>query len=53
MLRVEAMALPPPSAGYDTPAVADVPKPTVSPVSAFAPTRYDAPAAFVSGRGLY
>ena len=27
--------------------------PAVSPVSAFAPTRYDAPAGFMSGRGLY
>ena len=27
--------------------------PSVSPVSAFAPTRYDAPAGFMSGRGLY
>ena len=51
--RVEAMALPPAGARYDTPAVADVVKPAVSPVSAFAPTRYDAPAAFLSGRGLY
>jgi len=51
--RVEAMALPPASARYDTPATADVAKPRVSPVSAFAPTRYDAPAAFLSGRGLY
>jgi rare lipoprotein A len=52
-VRVEAMALPPATARYDTPATADAPKPTVSPVSAFAPTRYDAPAAFLSGRGLY
>jgi len=51
--RVEAMALPPVKAGYGTPAVADAEKPRVSPVSAFAPTRYDAPAAFLSGRGLY
>ena len=27
--------------------------PAVSPVSAYAPTRYDAPAGFMSGRGLY
>ena len=27
--------------------------PTVSPVSAYAPTRYDAPTGFMSGRGLY
>jgi rare lipoprotein A len=27
--------------------------PSVSPVSAYAPTRYDAPAGFMSGRGLY
>lgn len=29
------------------------PSPAVSPVSAYAPTRYDAPAGFMSGRGLY
>jgi rare lipoprotein A len=29
------------------------PAPAVSPVSAYAPTRYDQPAAFMSGRGLY
>ncbi len=52
-VRVEAMALPPATAGYETPSGADVDKPMVSPVSAFAPTRYDAPAAFLSGRGLY
>jgi rare lipoprotein A len=52
-IQVEAMALPPASAGYDTPALADAHKTAVSPVSAFAPTRYDAPAAFLSGRGLY
>jgi rare lipoprotein A len=51
--RMEAMALPPAKPAYDTPAIADAPRPVVSPVSAFAPTRYDAPAAFVSGRGLY
>lgn len=51
--RVEAMALPPVRASYVTPALADAEKPERSPVSAFAPTRYDAPAAFVSGRGLY
>ncbi|MEP7029448.1 MAG: septal ring lytic transglycosylase RlpA family protein [Pseudolabrys sp.] len=28
-------------------------EPAVSPVSAYAPTRYDAPAGFMSGRGLY
>jgi rare lipoprotein A len=28
-------------------------EPTVSPVSAYAPPRYDAPAGFMSGRGLY
>ena len=28
-------------------------QPAVSPVSAYAPTRYDAPAGFMSGRGLY
>jgi rare lipoprotein A len=49
--RVEAMALPPASAGYEP--TTDAPKRSVSPVSAFAPTRYDAPAAFLSGRGLY
>jgi len=52
-VRVEAMALPPANAGYDSPSGADIDKPMVSPVSAFAPTRYDAPAAFLSGRGLY
>lgn len=52
-VRVEAMALPPVTAGYGTPSGADVDKPMVPPVSAFAPTRYDAPAAFLSGRGLY
>lgn len=50
---VEAMALPPASSGYQPASMAGVYKPEVSPVSAFAPTRYDAPAAFVSGRGLY
>ena len=49
--RVEAMALPPASAGYEP--TTDAPRRSVSPVSAFAPTRYDAPAAFLSGRGLY
>jgi len=28
-------------------------EPSVSPVSAYAPARYDAPAGFMSGRGLY
>jgi len=52
-VRGEAMALPPATAGYGTPSGANAEKPMVSPVSAFAPTRYDAPAAFLSGRGLY
>ena len=52
-VRVEALALPPANAGYGTPSGADADKPMLSPVSAFAPTRYDAPAAFLSGRGLY
>ncbi len=52
-VRVEAMALPPANAGYRAPSGAGIDKPMVSPVSAFAPTRYDAPAAFLSGRGLY
>ena len=52
-VRQEAMALPPANAGYGSPSGADTDKPMVSPVSAFAPTRYDAPAAFLSGRGLY
>ncbi|MEA2985034.1 MAG: rare lipoprotein [Alphaproteobacteria bacterium] len=52
-VRVEAMALPPANAGYRTPSGADIDKPMASPVSAFAPARYDAPAAFLSGRGLY
>src|SRR3954454_18064316 len=52
-VRVEAMALPAATTRYDTPAMADAPKPALSAVSAFAPTRYDAPAAFLSGRGLY
>jgi rare lipoprotein A len=52
-VRVEAMALPPANAGYGAPSGADIDKRMVSPVSAFAPTRYDAPAAFLSGRGLY
>jgi rare lipoprotein A len=52
-VRVEAMALPPANAGYGAPSGADTDKRMVSPVSAFAPTRYDAPAAFLSGRGLY
>ena len=51
--RIEAMAIPPASTGYGTPSMADVDKPDISPVSAFGPTGYDAPAAFVSGRGLY
>jgi rare lipoprotein A len=46
--RVEAMALPPMRAALE-PAYSQ----GVSGVSAFAPTRYDAPAAFLSGRGLY
>jgi rare lipoprotein A len=52
-VRVEATALPPARAGYDTPSTADAERPAVLPVSAFAPARYDAPAAFLSGRGLY
>jgi hypothetical protein len=28
-------------------------EPVVSPVSAYAPTRYDQPTGFMSGRGLY
>jgi rare lipoprotein A len=52
-VRVEAMALPPANAAYRAPSGADTDKPMVSPVSAFAPTRYDVPAAFLSGRGLY
>lgn len=50
---IKAEALPPAGAGYDTPAIADATRPARSPVSAFAPASYDAPAAFVSGRGLY
>jgi rare lipoprotein A len=50
--RVEAMALPPAEYGYGR-AQDDADKPLVSPVSAFAPTRYAPPAAFLSGRGLY
>jgi rare lipoprotein A len=34
-------------------AAAPVTEPAVSPVSAYAPTRYDQPAAFMNGRGLY
>jgi rare lipoprotein A len=34
-------------------AAAPAPEPAVSPVSAYAPVRYDQPAAFMSGRGLY
>jgi rare lipoprotein A len=52
-LRVEAMALPPVSSEPEATPMADAWRPGVSPVSAFAPTRYDAPAAFLSGRGLY
>jgi rare lipoprotein A len=51
--RVEAMALPPASGRYGTALLPDAEKPPVSPVSAFAPARYDAPAAFLSCRGLY
>jgi len=35
------------------PSVGADPEPAVSPVSAYAPTRYDQPAGFMSGRGLY
>lgn len=52
-VRVEAMALPPANSGYGPAATAGVHMPEISPVSAFAPTGYDAPAAFLSGRGLY
>lgn len=52
-IRVEAMALPPADSGYGPAATTGVHKPEISPVSAFAPTGYDAPAAFLSGRGLY
>jgi rare lipoprotein A len=34
-------------------AAAEPAEPSVSPVSAYAPVRYDAPAGFMSGRGLY
>ena len=50
--RVEASALPPAEFGYGR-GRDDADKPAVSPVSAFAPVRYDPPAAFLSGRGLY
>lgn len=47
--KIESTALPKPgAAGAAAPPIA-----LSSPVSAFAPTRYDAPAAFLSGRGLY
>jgi rare lipoprotein A len=46
--RIEAAALPPVRE-----AGAGAGPAFTSPVSAFAPTRYDAPAAFLSGRGLY
>jgi rare lipoprotein A len=52
-LRVEAMALPPAESGQGGLISADSPSHATSAVSAFAPTRYDAPAAFLSGRGLY
>jgi rare lipoprotein A len=52
-VRVEAMALPQADSGHEPAPQPDVSQPAVSPVSAFAPTRYDAPAAFLSGRGLY
>lgn len=35
------------------PAATRVAQPAASPVSAYAPTRYDAPTGFMSGRGLY
>jgi len=48
---VQRAALDPPAADrpLSTPAAA----PLTSPVSAYAPVRYDAPAGFMSGRGLY
>jgi rare lipoprotein A len=51
--RVEAMALPQASPAPEAIPTAAVSIGGASPVSAFAPTRYDAPAAFLSGRGLY
>ena len=41
------------AAARPNPAVAADPEPAVSPVSAYAPTRYDQGAGFMSGRGLY
>jgi rare lipoprotein A len=59
-LRMEAAALPPPPAVDSRPALAPaygtlgtLSVSGSSPVSAYAPAGYDAPAAFVSGRGLY
>lgn len=57
--RIAASPLPPPVreaaalAKPAAPAAGAVSAPLTSPVSAFAATRYDVPAAFVSGRGLY
>ena len=54
---IETAALPPParpaSLTPGAPANSAAAIPTIAPVSAFAPTRYDAPAASFSGRGLY
>jgi len=51
--RIAAASLPPPmrSAAVQTAQVQAVP--AVSPVSAYAPTRYDGRAGFMNGRGLY
>jgi hypothetical protein len=41
------------SAPAQAPAAPDASNRLTSPVSAYAPARYDAPAGFMSGRGLY
>ena len=51
--EIETAALPAPVSSSDVMATATRPAPSTPAVSAFAPVRYDAPAAFLSGRGLY
>jgi rare lipoprotein A len=50
-VKIETADLPIAHRGWMNPDMAKTPAPSA--VSAFAPTRYDAPAAFLSGRGLY
>ncbi len=51
--EIETAALPAPVSSSDVTAATARAAPSTLAVSAFAPVRYDAPAAFLSGRGLY